>query len=305
MELERLAGLVEQLEAELLGQVGGVEPLPEDLHVEQPLGGDEGGGDLAERGAFLLGQREGRGDAEPVDEAVGDLGGDDLAAQAMLRGWRRRGAPASSPGRRRTARGSRVGSSVILPASSAAWSAIFEVERRMASSGRVRPRSSWARRISSSLRFEALDRAVEPAALLEHLDRPEQRRKAGGAAALGDRQGQGLEAVVLEHDRGDLVGHLGEQGVAVLEREPALGHLAVQRDLDVDLIVRAVDAGAELSMKSVLIRPPAAANSIRAGLGDGEVGALADRLGAKLGAVDPDRVVAGIADLGVALALAP
>ena len=39
-----------------------------------------------------------------------------------------------------------------------------------------------------------------------------------------------------------------------------------------------------------------------AGLGDGEVGALADRLDAQLGGVDPDRVVAGIADLGMALA---
>ena len=40
-------------------------------------------------------------------------------------------------------------------------------------------------------------------------------------------------------------------------------------------------------------------------LGDAEIGALADRLDAKLGGVDPDRVVAGIADLGVALAAAP
>ena len=84
MELKRLAGLVEQFEAKLLGQVGGVEPLPEALHVEQALGRDEGGGDLAERGAFLLGQGEGRGDPEAVDEAVGDLGGDDLAAKAVL-----------------------------------------------------------------------------------------------------------------------------------------------------------------------------------------------------------------------------
>ena len=194
---------------------------------------------------------------------------------------------------------------MILPASSAAWSAIFEVERRMASSGRVRPRFSWARRISSSLDLEALDGAVEPAALLEHLDRPKQRRQAGGAAALGDRQGQGLEPIVLEHDLGDLVGHLGEQGVAVLEREPAFRHLAVERDLDVDLIVRAVDAGAELSMKSVLIRPPGRRELDPAGLGDGEVGAFADRLDPKLGAVDPDRVVAGIADLGVALVPGP
>ena len=39
---------------------------------------------------------------------------------------------------------------------------------------------------------------------------------------------------------------------------------------------------AELSMKSVLRRPPRAANSMRRALGDAEIGALADHLGAKL-----------------------
>ena len=123
-------------------------------------------------------------------------------------------------------------------------------------------------------------------------------------AALGDRQGQRLQPIVLEHDRGDLVGHLGEEQVALLEREPPLGHLAVQRDLDVDLVVRAVDAGRIVD--EVGVDPAAALRELDpAGLGDGEVGALADRLDAQLGGVDPDRVVAGIADLGLALAPAP
>ena len=55
-------------------------------------------------------------------------------------------------------------------------------------------------------------------------------RTSGGsaarAAALGDRQRQRLQPVVLEHDLGDVVGHLGEQQVALLEAEPALDHLA-------------------------------------------------------------------------------
>ena len=58
---------------------------------------------------------------------------------------------------------------------------------------------------------------------------------------------------------------------------------------------------AELSMKSVLIRPPCSANSIRAGLGDGEVGALADDLGAELVGIDAKRVVGRVADLRVGL----
>ena len=46
-----------------------------------------------------------------------------------------------------------------------------------------------------------------------------------------------------------------------------------------------------LSMKSVLMRPPCSANSMRAGLGDGEVRALTDHLCAKLDALGSKRVV--------------
>ena len=89
------------------GRSARVELVPEVLHVEQPLGGEEGRRRLAEGGALFLGQREGRDDAEPVDEAVGDLGGDDLASSAGARGSRRLAAPASPAGRRPAVRGSR------------------------------------------------------------------------------------------------------------------------------------------------------------------------------------------------------
>ncbi len=58
---------------------------------------------------------------------------------------------------------------------------------------------------------------------------------------------------------------------------------------------------AELSMKSVLIRPPCVANSIRPGLVDRQVGALADDLGADVLGIDPKRVVGRVADLRVGL----
>ena len=178
---------------------------------EQPLGGEEGGGGLAEGGALLLGQREGRDDAEPVDEAVGDLGGDDLLLQAVgedrvavpLLHRRREGGAA--------ARASSVGSSVNLAASIAACSRILAVESRTASSGRVRPRFCLGAAEQLLVAVEPLDRAVELAALLEDLDHPDELRQRPRAAALGDRQRQRLQAVVLEHERADLVGHLGEQ----------------------------------------------------------------------------------------------
>ena len=54
---------------------------------------------------------------------------------------------------------------------------------------------------------------------------------------------------------------------------------------------------AELSMKSVLMRPPRVGELDPPGLGDGEVGAFADDLGADVVGVDAQRVVGRIADL--------
>src|SRR3546814_6733663 len=50
-----------------------------------------------------------------------------------------------------------------------------------------------------------------------------------------------LQPVILEHEFGNIVGHPHEQRVAVVLAEAPLGHLAVQCDLDIDLIVRAVE----------------------------------------------------------------
>ena len=57
-----------------------------------------------------------------------------------------------------------------------------------------------------------------------------------------------------------------------------------------------------LSMKSVLIRPPFSGELDPAGLGDAEVGAFADGLGAQTSLPSTRmRVVGGIADVGVGL----
>ena len=193
--------LLEQIEADLLGQLGRVELVPERGHVEQPLGGDEGGGGLAEGRALLLGQLEGAVMPEPVDEAVGDLGGDDFAAQPWLRiasrccsciavreGGEQLGRRASDP------------RPACLPRSPPAAPS-SRSRAATASSGRVRPRFCL--------------RAAEQ--LLVACRGPRPRGRAGrfprasrstadrcgrpcGAAALGDRQRQRLQAVVLEHD---------------------------------------------------------------------------------------------------------
>ena len=58
-------------------------------------------------------------------------------------------------------------------------------------------------------------------------------------------------------------------------------------------------------MKSVLIRPPRVGVLDPAELGEAEVAALADALGAQVAAVDPDRVVGLVAGVGVGLARRP
>ena len=58
---------------------------------------------------------------------------------------------------------------------------------------------------------------------------------------------------------------------------------------------------AELSIASVLIRPPRSANSMRPRCVAAEVAAFGDHLAAQLAAVDADRVVGAVAALGVAL----
>ena len=56
---------------------------PQPVEVEQPLGDEEGRDRLLERGTLFLGEVERDARAEAVDEAVGDLGRDDVVAQPV------------------------------------------------------------------------------------------------------------------------------------------------------------------------------------------------------------------------------
>ena len=111
----------------------------------------------------------------------------------------------------------------------------------------------WARR-SSSLALQPLDGAVEPPALLEDLDHPDElrqprpraRRSTAPASAAGCPRGPGPRPRRSSRRAA---------GCAPRTR-PALGHLAIERDLDVDLVVRAVDAGRIVD--EVGVDPPAA-----------------------------------------------
>ncbi len=128
------------------------------------------------------------------------------------------------------------------------------------------------------------------------------------AGRLGHRVGQRhvLRVVVAQHQRADLVGHLREGLVALLDREVALRHGRVEQDLDVHLVVRGVHAGAVVDR----VRVDLTAGGLRATaqrvldaaeLGQAQVAALADDVHPQVRAVHPDRVVGLVADVRVRL----
>ncbi len=119
---------------------------------------------------------------------------------------------------------------------------------------------------------------------------------------LGEGVGDGrvLRVVVAQDQPADLVGHLREQLVALLDGHVALGDQGVQQDLDVHLVVGGVHARAVVDGIGVdLAAVPGELDP--AELGQTQVAALADDLDPQLGAVDADGVVGLVADVGVRL----
>ncbi len=83
MDAHALGGAFEQQQARCLGHIRGVDVGPQRFHRKQVLRDHEGGGDLLQRRAFLFGQFEGMNDAQPVHDAVGELGRDELAPEPV------------------------------------------------------------------------------------------------------------------------------------------------------------------------------------------------------------------------------
>ena len=121
---------------------------------------------------------------------------------------------------------------------------------------------------------------------------------------LGEAERLGLLVVVLEDERGHVVGHLHEQRVALLLGQVAGLDHGVQQDLDVHLAVRAVDPARVVDR--VGVHAPARERELHApGLRHAEVAALADHLGAQLGGVHAHGVVGLVAGVGVRLGARP
>ena len=128
---------------------------------------------------------------------------------------------------------------------------------------------------------QKFDRAVEQATGLKRLDQPLQEPKVFEAAPFRERQRQGLQIVVAQHQSGDFIGHFVQQYVARVHGQPAVTHRNAQRDLDIHFHVGRVHAGRIIDR--VGIEPHAAQRRFdAAALGHAQIGALADHLAAQI-----------------------
>jgi hypothetical protein len=147
---------------------------------------------------------------------------------------------------------------------------------------------------------QVFDRAVEQLLAFERLHQALEEAEVADALALGERDRERLQVIVAQDQRGDIVGHLREQRVARVDIQPSVAHRPRQRDLDIDLDVRRIDAGGIVD--GVGVEPNAAQRRLdAAALGHAEIGALAHHLATQLRAGDTDRVVGAIADRVVGL----
>ena len=103
---------------------------------------------------------------------------------------------------------------------------------------------------------------------------------------------------MTQHQAPDLVGHGGQQLVALGRRKTALGDDRIDQNLDVDLVVRAVDAGRVVD--GIGIQAPALKRVFDAPqLCRSQVGALAEDLAADFGTVDADGIIGAVTDVEV------
>ena len=198
------------------------------------------------RRAFLLGQLEGAIDAEPVDEAVGDLGGDDLVAQPVARGSRRRCRSCIACGKASSS--SRLERRIV--------GELASLDRRLqraSSRSTAGPRARAGSGRDSPGRGAAAPRCCRAPRPRGRAGRSPRASRSPGPAAAAPRRRRARRSTAPA-SAGDCPRARCAATSSVISAssalrssnvEPALDHLAVERDLDVDLIVRAIDAGAD------------------------------------------------------------
>ena len=222
--------------------VEGLDPGPERGQSEDLAGHGVGAGDLDRSRTCLLAGTEGERDAPTVDHVVHDDRGDDLAAQrvgvqdrVVRRGELAREVAAQHPGEPRL-----VGE---LGLEQVVGERDLRVRQQYGELGRRESLAVRVPQVDLGVGRQELQSAVEVAARLERADEPLVHREHRVRLHAGVAEQDVLLVVVAQDEVADLVGHVGEEHVALLGREVAVAHHLVEQDLDVDLVVGGVDAG--------------------------------------------------------------
>ena len=145
---------------------------------------------------------------------------------------------------------------------------------------------------------QELERPVDPSVGLESVQVAGVHVHHREGLPAGDGERERLRDVVGQHLLAHLVGHRREQLVAFVDRHPRRRHDVVEEDLDVHLVVAAVDTGRVVDGVGV---HQATRECIfdAAALGEAEVAALAHHAAAQVGAVHTQAVVGPVAHIGV------
>ena len=276
---------------QLLAQAERAEDLP---------GHEVGVGELGGTGPGLPGQPRPEGHAGAVDQVVDHLGHDDLPAQRVVPDL---GLEALPDGAREV--GHQVEVEVRVVGQVGGQQLVGEHDLGPGQQHRQLRHAQALAAVEAAAhltgRRETLELAVEEAVLLEPLHPGLVHVQEPGGVGRGVGEREVLLVVVAEHQLGDLVGHLGQQGVALLAGEVPRGDHPVEQDLDVHLVVGGVHAGGVVD--EVGVDPAALAAAAPTGvldpaeLGEPEVAALADAVGPQVLTVDADGVVGLVAGL--------
>ena len=124
--------------------------------------------------------------------------------------------------------------------------------------------------------------------------------KVRAAAQLFEAERQHLVAIVGDDAVGDFAGACGERAVARVEGELAAGHGGFEQNLEIDFVIRHIDAGRVVDR--VGVDAPAGERVLDTRLlGEAEVAAFDDNFRAKFGRGDSACVVGVVGDFGVGL----
>ena len=257
-----------------------------------------GPGNLAGGETVFFREMADKGGADPVDHAVGHRGCDDLAAQAVT-------------------------INDLLESLAHGFGEIaHEIKREIGVLGQVGLEQGLIKRhlavgeqhrefgageahggllalLQNLIVGQTFEGAVERAGAFQLAHQPGLAFEQPDPLGQGDVDRLGLVVVVEQHQIADLVGHFSQHAAALPGGHMAIVDGVAEQDLDIDLMVRAIDAGRIVDGVRIDMTAPQGVFDAAA-LGEPEIAALADHPALQIAAIDTEPVVGAVSDLGVA-----